>query len=198
MALSLETKTRIGAILLLAVLVINGLVSYRATRTLIKDQDAVLHTHRVLAELEAILSTLKDAETGERGFIITGAPEYLEPYRAALLEIDGRIRELKRLIAIEPEQQARIPLLEQKVAARLEGLKTGVHLRAINDEQGMKQLLQGGSGKRMMDDLRQYIAGMEGPEEQTLVQRTEEARASARDTTLTFIVANAVCGLILL
>jgi CHASE3 domain sensor protein len=69
---STEKKILLGGGITLAVLLINALVSYRATNRLINNEGMVTHTRQVLVELEATLSTLKDAETGQRGFIITG------------------------------------------------------------------------------------------------------------------------------
>src|SRR5437763_806476 len=145
MSLSIEGKIRIGVVILLSVLIINGFISYRAARTLIDDQRLVLHSHQTLAELETTLSTVKDAETGERGYIITDAQEYLEPYHAALGQIDDDLRKLKQLNADNPEQQARIPLLEQKISDRLRLLKTGIDLRTKGDEAGIRQLILSGS-----------------------------------------------------
>src|SRR5438132_2940452 len=180
MTLSTEGKTTLGVGIVLVVLVINGFASYRATRKLIENEGCASHTHQVLGELETTLSTLKDAETGERGFIITGAEEYLEPYQAALSRIDGHVQQVKQLTADNPRQQERIPILERKIADRLEGLKTGINLRKNNDAEGARQLISSGSGKRMMDDLRKFIDGMESEENELLRQRMEESRISQR------------------
>src|SRR5213594_2254272 len=83
----IEKKLIAGVAIVFAVLLVNALVSYRATRRLI-DQDRLdSHTHYVLSELEATISTMKDAEAGERGYIITGEARYLETYQAAVEQI---------------------------------------------------------------------------------------------------------------
>src|SRR5262245_9535206 len=122
--MSLEIKTKAGVVIVLVALVLNGLFSYRATRNLIEREQLVSHTDRVLAGLEATLSTLKDAETGERGYIISGDEAYLEPYQAALGQINRHVQTVQQLTADNPRQQARIPLLESKIAERLSLLKT--------------------------------------------------------------------------
>jgi PAS domain S-box-containing protein len=198
MASALEKKIRVAVTILFAVLVASGLASYRATRTLLENEASVAHTDEVISEIERVLSTLKDAETGERGYIITGADTYLEPYEAALTQIDAQVRHLEMLTADNPRQQARIPLLERKISDRLDGLKTGINLRRSGDIEGAHQLIQGGSGKRMMDDLRKFIDEMEAEENNLLQQRAEESRISARDTNLTFVIGNlAALGLLL-
>ena len=192
MASATEKKIKIGIAILFTALVINGLVSYRATRTLIDNQQRVTHTYQVIGEIEGVLSTLKDAETGERGYIITGSDEYLEPYQSALTQIDKRVRRVETLTADNPLQQARIPILKKKIADRLEGLKTGIDLRKSADIEGAHQLIQGGSGKRMMDDLRKYIDEMEAEENGLLQQRAEESSISARAANLTFVIGNVI------
>jgi CHASE3 domain sensor protein len=62
----------------LALLVANTVVSYRNTLKLISNQRLVTHTQQVLTQLETTLSTLKDAETGQRGYLITGEERYLQ------------------------------------------------------------------------------------------------------------------------
>src|ERR1051326_5448626 len=143
MASAVEKKIKIGIAILFAALVINGLISYQATRTLIDDEQSVTHTYQVIGEIEGVLSTVKDAETGERGYIITGSDAYLEPYESALSQIDNRVRRLEMLTADNSPQQARIPVLQQKIADRLEGLKTGIDLRKNGDIEGAHQLIQG-------------------------------------------------------
>jgi hypothetical protein len=80
-------------------------------------------------DLEATLSIMVDAETGERGYIISGDETFLEPYRAALDGINEHIKELKQLTADNPNQQAHLPLLERKIADRLDYLKRQIASR---------------------------------------------------------------------
>ena len=70
--------------LALASLIVIGAVSYQSTGRLMETASWVARTHKILENLEAVLSALKDAESGQRGFIITGEERYLEPYQAAL------------------------------------------------------------------------------------------------------------------
>ncbi len=59
--------------------VANGAVSYFNTRQLSKNEQLVAHTHQVLTELESTFLTLKDAEAGQRGYLLTQDPTYLKP-----------------------------------------------------------------------------------------------------------------------
>ena len=196
---SIERKIMTGVGVALALLLVNAVISYRATRTLINHERGVSHTHQVLAELEALLSTVKDAETGERGYIITENDIYLEPYQSAVNQINERIEKVRQLTADNPAQHARLPLLEQTIAARLAILKDGVELTKRKDKPEARQLVGSGRGKLLMDDLRSQVADMESAELDLLGTRRAEAEASGRYAYLTNTVANLIaCGLMVL
>ena len=189
----------VGVGVVLLILTINAIASYRATRVLIDQERRVSRTHEVLGQLEATMSTMKDAETGERGYIITGDDRYLEPYENAIREIDDHVAELKRLVADNPNQMARIPVLEQKIANRLGSLKQGVEHKKNSNTEGARQLVVSGIGKKQMDDLRNFIDLMEHDETSLLRLRAVEATASGRYAFVTDFIPNLIaCGLLLL
>jgi CHASE3 domain sensor protein len=126
---SLAQQITIGLGLALALLVANTVVSYRNTLKLISNQRLVTHTQQVLTELEATLSTLKDAETGQRGYLITGEERYLQPYESAVDKINRQINSLKQLTADNPSQQERVSALEKAIALKLTELAQTVKLR---------------------------------------------------------------------
>src|ERR1700730_14103620 len=101
-------------------LVIIALISYRNASRLIENDVWVAHTHQVRAELADLLSELKDAETGQRGYIITGEDSYLAPYQSALLAIKSTLDDVRRLTSDNPNQQRRLasvaPLIDAKLA----------------------------------------------------------------------------------
>jgi PAS domain S-box-containing protein len=187
---SVERKVVTGAGIALAILLINALVSYRATRTLIDEERWITHTYKVLAELEATLSTMKDAETGERGFIITGDESYLDPYYAALDQIQERMESLRQLTADNADHQARLPALESKINARLERLKLGVDLRRAGNLDIARGVIRTGVGKGLMDSLREDVGAMEAEENALLKARLDESKASARYAFLTDVIPN--------
>ena len=173
----------------LAVLLINSLVSYRATSTLVDHSDLVAHSYRVQLNLTSILSTMKDAETGQRGYIITGRDDYLQPYQEATAQINDQIAELRQLTQDNQDYQARIPLLEEKINNRLDRLALGIGLKKRNDEEGINRLITAGVGKRQMDDIREIVAAMQDEESALLQQRAEEESTSRRNVFITFVVA---------
>ena len=194
---TIEKKIMAGAGLVLAILLINALVSYRVTRRLIDNERLVGRTHEVISELEDVMSTMDDAETGERGYLLTGEKSYLEPYQSAVGAIHARVEKLVQLTADNPNQQAHIPALEREIADRLDNLKGQIDRRKSGHDDGARQIVLSDVGKRQMNDIRHDIAGMEGEENALLERQSEEAKASGRYSFLTDFVANLIaCGLL--
>lgn len=109
---------RLRTKLLLAILLpvsIMGLAIVFVHDTLTRGTEAmslVAHTNRVIATANALLRTAIDAETGERGYVITGQEDFLRPYHDALPPIETHLAELRTLVADNPEQLQRIDELE--------------------------------------------------------------------------------------
>jgi CHASE3 domain sensor protein len=91
MAWQTEHKLGLALGIVLIVLILDAVLSYRSTRTLIEANARVAHSHEVLAQLEATLSTMTEAETGLRGYLITGEGRYLKPYQAAVARIEENV-----------------------------------------------------------------------------------------------------------
>ena len=104
---TVEKKIAMGFGFTLAILLVVGVVSYRNTRKLIRDSNAVAHSHDVQDELDNTLSTIVEAETGQRGFLLTGEDSYLAPYREAKAQVDAQLSELGHLVQNDPPQRVR-------------------------------------------------------------------------------------------
>src|ERR1700733_9770882 len=89
-------------------LILIAVVSYRNAHLLIENDGWVEHSHQVRIELADLLSELKDAETGQRGYLLTGDDNYLEPYKSALAAIPTTLVDLRKLTTDNPDQQRRL------------------------------------------------------------------------------------------
>jgi CHASE3 domain sensor protein len=94
---SLKSNLRIGLGLSLLILFITSLASFISIQNLIKSADLVSHSNRVMSSLDGVISTLKDAETGQRGYLLTGDKDFLEPYIGA----EDHAKELLNTVALE-------------------------------------------------------------------------------------------------
>jgi CHASE3 domain sensor protein len=97
-----------GFVLWLVFLSVIGATAYRSTHSFLALSDLTIHTYHVLDRFEHMFSSLMDAETGQRGYIITGEESYLEPYSAELKSLETAIDDLRKLTANNPSQQRRL------------------------------------------------------------------------------------------
>src|SRR5580704_8342618 len=118
-----------GFTLSFALLAIIGTVAYANIITLLNASHGVTHTHEVLEHVANVLSLLKDAETGQRGYVITGDEAFLDPYRSAVGGTPNVLKELRQLTADNPNQQKRVDEAEPLIAAKFAELKQTVDLR---------------------------------------------------------------------
>jgi hypothetical protein len=123
---SIGSKIGSGFGLALVALMIVGAVSYNSTAKLIDSAEWVGHTHEVLNALDDLLSGIKDAETGQRGYVITGEARYLEPYQGAREVVDQRLKSLRELTPDNPIQQQRLSIRAGVEFKTEEFPKTGI------------------------------------------------------------------------
>lgn len=97
-----------GLAAVVAFFFVTGIVAHLNTRTISRSARQVSDTHEVLATHDELLSLMKDAETGQRGFVITGEERYLETYSGAVARLDERFRHTVRLTSADPDQNARL------------------------------------------------------------------------------------------
>ena len=138
----------------------------------------VTHALRVENQLTVVISRLQDAESGQRGYLLTGRNDFLEPYDTAASRVEADIAALDALVADNPEQQAAARRLRTLAAARVAVLRETMHAynRDPNDAAAMEQL---GRGRALMSQIRALEREMKGEEEGLLAKRNEKARQQA-------------------
>ena len=162
------------------VLLIIAFVSFRTTSGLVENNGLVRHSHDVKTKLTDLLSELKDAETGQRGFVITGDDAYLAPFRAALDQIPVTFQSVRQLTADNPDQQRRLDALSPLIDAKLAELKQTIDLRRSDGFAASAKMVTNNAGKVYMDKMRGLIADTIGAEDQLLARRTQRGEESAR------------------
>ena len=173
-----------------------GAIAYRSINALSQTSYSVAHTHVVLERVASVLSLLKDAETGQRGYIITGDESFLEPYQAAAPAIAATVNDLRKLTSDNPAQQKRIGQAEPLIAAKLSELKRVIEIRRNRDVVQATKTIQAGEGKKLMDDLRRIFGEMEQEERNLLNQRAGEVRAAATGATFAITIGTLLCLLL--
>lgn len=188
----MEPKLIAGFLVVLLAIIANVFVASANMDIVSSNRKGVAHTHQVMAELETTLSAFKDAETGERGYVITGRLEYLQPYEQAHQEIEAHIANLRRLTADNPQQQQNIAELEGLKQPYMALLQKVIEARRTQEEAAARQILIKGENKARMDAIRALTARMNALEEKLLADRRQESEASERRARLTFYGATAV------
>jgi signal transduction histidine kinase/CHASE3 domain sensor protein len=176
-----------GLLVLLAIF--NGLFAFQKIQSLVDREHEVTHTQLILTGLEGLLTTLDDAESGQRGYILTGQESYLAPYTAARAQLPGQLDQLHSLLASEPAQEQRLSDLRGLINDKLAELQQTIDLRRSNQTQEAIQIVLSGRGQATMDQIRSSIHQMETTEDGLLTQRSDSAQTALEETTLTLVVA---------
>lgn len=139
----------------------------------------VAHTYQVIVALENVVSNLKDVQSAQRGYVITGLGDYLTPYSVALPRIAADFTALETMVADNPEQQERLRVLKDEAGRHIE---LATQIITAHDEKGREAafaLIREGRGKKGMDHIRALAAEMVAAEETLLRLRQLRAMDAA-------------------
>ncbi|WP_035606134.1 response regulator [Haloferula sp. BvORR071] len=175
---------------------LSGLNTYRNTQSLRENARLVARTHDVIGSLEVLLSQLKDAETGQRGYLITGKDDYLQPYHTALsgitVELD-RTRDFTKDSAIQKDLLRQV---EAQIAAKLSEMDEAIKLRRDRGFEAARDFVMTDRGKQTMDSLRTNLESMKREERRVRTVRIDEMDA-AHQVALTSGFFTAGLGIVL-
>ncbi len=162
------------------------------------DRDSwVEHTHVVLRKLERMLSAIKDAESGTRGFLSTGVPSYLEQHDRAIPVIEDGLRSIEALSSDNPAQQHRLGEIRPVVREKLDILDRVIQARRDRGFDAALAVVGGHRGRILMEMIRQQTDRMSAEEERLLSIRAGLA-ASSRWQTSTVLMIGTVANLAIL
>jgi two-component system, cell cycle sensor histidine kinase and response regulator CckA len=190
--MSVIQKLRGVFILVLAVLFANAVVSYGNTIGLIRNQQWVTHSQESIAQLQSILSTIKDAETAQRSYLIAGDDDYLTAYLDARKKTDSNIQLLRKINADEPKQQEWISLLEAKINNQLNILQEEVAIGQTQGFDAARILILSRRDKKMTAEIQGLIHTRTKADKILLQWRIKQSQASSKKTIVTFSVATFV------
>ncbi|MDE1895924.1 MAG: response regulator [Rhodospirillales bacterium] len=172
--------------------VISGAFSYSDVKTIHADTSKMSHSHQVILTLQGILASALDAETGQRGFLLTGNASYLAPYQAALARLPTQFNQLAQLTSDDPAQQQRIGPLKQAVAIKLAELQQTIDLQRANNRAGALAIVATDRGKADMDAVRAKLAQMTNAEEDLREKRINETNTALNKA----LAGNALSGIL--
>ncbi|MGB0748952.1 MAG: CHASE3 domain-containing protein [Magnetospiraceae bacterium] len=151
--------------------------------------DWVSHTHDVQDDLIKLFSKAQDAETGQRGYLLTRDVAYLAPYNEAISDIGTALNTLRRLTSDNPEQQDRLDRLQPVIDLKLAELGRTISLSRDGRHPEAIAIVESDEGKRYMDGIRAIIDDMYQHEKDLLKTRIESLDKLTLGTTAGFIGA---------
>jgi signal transduction histidine kinase len=188
----LTPRLLVGFVGIIAILIGTLVVGLANLRTVHVTSEAVAQTHSVKVAFQHVLTTIVDAETGERGFIITGAASYLEPYDRAREAIAAEFERAGALIANDHEQRADFDQLSGTVELKLRELAEAIRQRRESGFSAAQAQVATNVGKRTMDGIRAIVARMEAREDALLAARTAQAERSYGVALVTGFISTAM------
>jgi len=167
----------LAAIPIIAVLV-SFAVAFYGNRSRSWIEYDIQRKFKMVRQYNDLMTLMVDAETGERGFLLTKRPEYLEPYERAVAGIPSVITSLRENIELEPGENPRLRrleglgIIEDLVGKQLASLKASQDYVSGKSADQLYEHLQG--GKTLMDAIRTQVGAMQNKEEELLAERIDE------------------------
>lgn len=201
--LSRPTKAVIAAAMLLPALLIGvpAVLAFRAEAKARHAFEWVTHTLSVGTAVQSLVNSLVDAETGQRGFLLTQREAYLEPYDAGRARVGQNFSDLRALTRDNPEQQQRLDEVEPLIRERLALLAETIALERGGDHDGALALVTSGRGKHVMDKIRGMLGVISNDEQRLLWLRQRQLKSEATQSTLllvALVAVSAACGAMVL
>ena len=190
----MPTRTRrllAPAILVFAILiaVVNATIAWRSLQSLLRSNASVNHTWQVISQVEQVVGTVKDAELGARGYVNTGNPAYLDPFRQAVRELPADLQQFHDLTLDNPVQIGHEAEMRQAVQLRMGQLRRVIDLRSNGAPPALAAYLRSSVGLIQTTHLRTIADSMEGEERRLLTSRTAQAKSSERNSEISIAVA---------
>jgi len=192
LGLTLPQKIRIGFSIGIGLYVV---VWGFATWSLVlwgQDIDWVVRANQALTKIERVLSSVENAETGQRGYLLTGKPSYLADYQGGVRDTKQILKELRSSQDIFPSLHTHLDLIEDLVRVKFSEMAETVEVRRTGDFEEARKKVLAGRGKVAMDKIRTAINETRRDSYELLDNRSEQQRQRARETQWRF-----VCGAIL-
>ena len=185
-------KNGIQVLLLLSIFV--TLASFILTKVGEKDiqygQERIIHTYTVIQYTDQLTSLLKDAETSQRGYLLTMDEKYLEPYQNAKSNIASTQKLLEERVAQTPVQAERATRLRQLTSLRLEDLETTLSVYRNQGQQAAIEMVGTDKGKAIMDNILELFHEFNNQQLSLLETRNQDLAASIFFTSVTQWTSN--------
>src|SRR5580704_13820682 len=172
------TQPAIAAALI--TIVVGAALAVFSTLRVSSNDSRVAHTYDVKSALADVLASVTDAETGQRGFIITGDARYLQPYTDGTAQAQRSLNTLDDLTHDDAAQQASLSQLRADITHKLQELAQSIQIRRDNGFEAAQQLVRTNVGRATMARVRTVVADMSRREDALLAARSHASTVSLR------------------
>jgi PAS domain S-box-containing protein len=189
-----------GFSLMAVVLLVNAAITRQRIGALVGSQSWLAHTLQVRRQLTEIELMVTDAETGQRGYLFTGDPNYLRPYHNSIVSVETRVDDLGKITSDNPEQQAGIAKLRDLVHLKLNELADTIDLYQAGKADEAKAIVMSDRGLLLMRAIRKQIDEMQQVEAKLEADRETTYRRSIYTAVIAVYTATvlAILGMITL
>lgn len=167
-----EQKVRNGYFAAFSIVLMSYILVFYVFKEMERRIELVNHTNEVIMNLELLLSNMKDAETGVRGYVIMKNPEFLRPFIHSEEKADSIYKNLRKIISQDSVQKERLDSIGALVKEKFSIIKTAID--QVNKGKFTLDLLpeSGYRGFYVMNDIRRIVIIMQNQEKQSLLKRT--------------------------
>jgi CheY-like chemotaxis protein/signal transduction histidine kinase/CHASE3 domain sensor protein len=199
--LSFQRQVILGFALSLVIVISINYLSYNSIRNLTGNAALVNHTQQVLNASQEVLTLLLNAETGQRGYVATGAERYLAPYNASVSKVRRSISEFRELMKDNPEQIVRLDSLEMLATLKLDELRETIAIRRNQGPDAALKVMLTDKGKTLMAQIRKVVSDIATEERRLLKIRemntSEDARSTIRNIVIGVVLVLGILGFML-
>ncbi len=183
-------------VLVFLTLGVNAIVAYFNIGQLVVGNRQLSQTVSVISQLENVAGLVKDAESSQRSFVLTGNPAFLQEFKSARTELSFSLTSLGAATT-DSQQITRVSVLKSAIASRLEIAQRGVALRQNSGLSAATDLVESGAAARENRRIENIVAQMRTRENELLEARQAQADEAADDATRTFWIETLVTFLFL-
>ncbi|KAB2826244.1 diguanylate cyclase [Aliivibrio finisterrensis] len=155
--MSVRLKLALYLLVLFSVSIASSMLTFKLEAYSDEKLEWVIHTNNVITSTEKLLSSLKDAETGQRGFLLTHNLSYLKPYYVGKSEAKSVLERLYQLTSDNKEQQKNLDHLSGVMQLKFDELRSTIELAQNNQQTEALAIVKEDKGKAYMDDLRKDL-----------------------------------------
>ena len=187
MKATIGTKIGSGFAAALLIFVVVGIVSYQSIQRLTESAKMVTFTHSVIQHLDHVLISLGNAQRAERGYVITGQEQYLDPYLATAKSIEKDVGEARSLLQKNPVILQKFERVAPLIDAEMQEFKEVIEIAKTKGTADAAASIKTGKAKKTMDDIQRQLREIIQDEENLLKRREEEEHAMTNSAQMTIV-----------